>query len=58
VLEMIEKCTNTAKQLYNKISQEDETDNGRDSDDDFHKSNNDDNSTYNSEETPINQVAI
>ena len=49
---MIEKCTTTAKQFYNKIGQEEEIDNGRDSSDDFHKSNNDNNFTYNSEEAP------
>ena len=58
VLGMIEKCTKTAKQFYNKIGQEEEINNSGDPGDDFYKSNNDKNSTYNSEGTSIKGVAI
>ena len=51
---MIKMCTKIAKLFYNKISQEEDIDNGRNSGDGFYKSDNNDNSTYNSEETPIN----
>ena len=54
LLGMIEKCTKTAKQFYNKLGQKEEIDNGRDSGDDFCEPDDDDNSTYNSEETPDN----
>ena len=58
MLGIIEQCTNTAKQFYNKISQEEEIDTRKDSGDDFHESDDDDNDfTYNSEKTPVNQVA-
>ena len=56
---MIEKCTKTAKQFYDEIGYKKEIVHGRDSSVDFHKSDDDDdNSTYNSEETPVNGVAI
>ena len=51
---MIKKCTNIAKQFYDKIGQEEEIDYVSDSGNDFHESANADDSLYNSEETPIN----
>jgi hypothetical protein len=45
---MIDKCSNTAKQLYEEISQEEDLNNGRDSSDDsLQEADNDDNFSVN-----------
>lgn len=59
MLNMIMKCTKIAKQLYVEICLEEEIDSDRESaNDKSQESNHNDNSATNSEEIPINQIAL